>query len=342
MRLRFLFVLLALTIGEASALGGPPQFAYGSEAMSSLISESYTVVGDKSLPDFYAWFEARYAATPAAKLPGFPQLSLREALSQRRTELTALEGSARSRLELDTSAWLHKLIKATIPNFSLERGYEFAYTVSKGERQCLLQSTLISGMLQSAGVNAGIVMVWKNPAGQASNLGHMVSVVRLTNGRDVLVDASEPTPFYPHPGLFTLVNGQYRFVEARYSPDNTIAEYRVLNAETVQPSAVQFLPWNYIRSQYFYYRGERVPGGFINGPKTPEGRAASAGFLERAVGLAPENPLATYVLGLVYQRQGKAVEGARLIALAYQMYQRDGFVPNGPMGAYQALAPGTR
>ncbi len=342
MKPRILIALLSLMLSGSLAQNQPAQFAYGSQAMSSLISESYAVVGDKSLPDFYAWFEARYAATPAAKLPGFPQLSLREALQQRATELAALQGSARSQLELDTGAWLHKLIKATIPNFSLERGYEFAYTVSKGERQCLLQSTLISGMLQSAGLDAGIVMVWKNPAGQASNLGHMVAVLRLADGRDVLVDASEPTPFYPHPGLFTLVNGQYRFVEARYNPDNTIGGYRALNGETVSPSAVQLLPWNYIRSQYFYYRGERVPGGFINGPKTVEGRAASANFLERAVSLAPENPLATYVLGLVYQRQGKALEGGSLIVRAYQMYQRDGLVPDGPLGAYQALPPGSR
>ncbi len=196
-------------------------------------------------------------------------------------------------------------------------------------------------MLQSAGVKAGSVMVWKNREGQVSNLGHMVSVMRLADGRDVLVDASEPTPFYPHVGLFAPVNGQYRFIEARYNPDNTISRYQVLNGELVEPSTVQLLPWNYIRSQYFYYRGERVPGGFINGPKTPEGQAASVGFLEQALKLAPENPLATYVLGLVYQRQGKLDVGAKLIAQAYQMYQRDGFVPDGPLAAYQALPPGT-
>lgn len=337
---RLVLALAVAALAPALAQGAATPYGYGSRAMTALVDESYLVVGDKSLPNFYTWFEGRYAATPQAKLPGFPGLSLRQALRQRGEELAALKDpAARTKLELETGAWLHRLVKATIPNFSLERGYEFAYTVGKGERQCLLQSTLISGMLQSMGVSSGIVMVWKNPQGKVSNLGHMVSVVRLTDGRDVLVDASEPTPFYPHPGLFTLVNGQYRFMEAQFRPDNTISGYRVLaDGSQVAPKAVELLPWNYVRSQYFYYRGERVPGGFITGPKTPEGRAASARFLEQAVRLAPQNPLATYVLGLVYQRQGKAGEGRAKLEQAYALYQRYGFVPDGPKEAYKALS----
>lgn len=333
---------LALFIGTAAAQGQSPQFVYGSATLTALVSESYGVVG-ATTPAFYPWFERQYAATPAAHLAGFPALTLRQALDQRGAEIAKLsDRAARTRLELSTAAWLHKLVKAVIPKFSLERGYEFAYTVRNGERQCLLQSTLISGMLQRMGVEAGIVMVWKNATGKVSNLGHMVSVVRLADGRDVLTDASEPTPFYPHPGLFTLVNGQYRFVEARYSADNTISSYGLLGGGEVVPAALRLLSWNYIRSQYFYYRGERYPGGFINGPKTIEGRAASARFLEQAVALAPENPLATYVLGLVYERQGKAADGARLIRKAYAIYKAAGFVPDGPLSAYRALTAAAR
>lgn len=336
---RWAVPLALATLASASAQGTPP-YGYRSPAMTALVDESYLVVSDRSLPDFYTWFEGRYAATPAAKLPGSPGLTLRQALEKRGRELAALrDPAAKTRLELDTGAWLHRLVKATIPNFSLERGYEFAHTVGRGERQCLLQSTLISGMLQSMGVDSGIVMVWKNAQGKVSNLGHVVSAVRLADGRDVLVDASEPTPFYPHPGLFTLTDGQYRFIEAQFRPDNTISGYRVLvDGSRVSPGAVGMLPWNYVRSQYFYYRGERVPGGFINGPKTPQGRAASARFLEQAVRLAPQNPLATYVLGLVYQRQGRAAEGRARIEQAYALYRRYGFVPDGPRGAFEALS----
>jgi hypothetical protein len=338
----WLFAALALFAGTAAAQGQSPRFVYGSQTLTALVSESYGVVGANT-PAFYPWFEAEYAAKPAAHLAGFPTLSLREALDRRGAQIAALKNRAeRTRLELNTAAWLHKLVKVLIPRFSLERGYEFAYTVRNGERQCLLQSTLISGMLQRMGVEAGIVMVWKNASGKVSNLGHMVSVVRLADGRDVLTDASEPTPFYPHPGLFTPVNGAYRFVEARFNADNTISTYRPLGRGEVGSTALRLLPWNYIRSQYFYYRGERYPGGFINGPKTTAGRAASARFLEQAVALAPENPLATYVLGLVYERQGKAADGARLIRRAYALYQAAGFVPDGPLAAYRGLAAAAR
>ena len=91
--------------------------------MTALMDESYMVVNDRSLPDFYTWFEGRYAATPVAKLPGSPGLTQRQALEKRGRELAALrDPAAKTRLELNTGAWLHRLVKATIPNFGLERG----------------------------------------------------------------------------------------------------------------------------------------------------------------------------------------------------------------------------
>jgi len=79
-------------------------------------------------------------------------------------------------------------------------------------------------------------MVWKNPEGRESNLGHAVAVLRL-KGRDYLVDPSEPEPFARHQGLFRLAEGAYRFAEPLYGPDGGIQAYRVDGRLLVSQSA---------------------------------------------------------------------------------------------------------
>ncbi len=89
-----------------------------------------------------------------------------------------------------------------LPKFSLDRGYEFRHSVDRLERQCFLQSVLIAGLMQRMGMEAGVVMIYRNQKGEASNLGHATVVLKLDNGRDIMVDASDPHPFMRHRGVF--------------------------------------------------------------------------------------------------------------------------------------------
>jgi tetratricopeptide (TPR) repeat protein len=331
-----LLLLSLVVVAPARAAGQGPAYAYGSEAFTQLALESYRVTGAGSLEPFYRWFEEAYARTPGLWPEGGGP-SLRQTLEGRRREHEGLKSpQQRARLERQTAAWVHRLIKTLIPRFSLERGYEFAYAVRYGERQCLLQSVLAAALLQRAGMEAGAVMVWKSPQGQVSNNGHVSAVLRLSDGRDLLVDASEPQPFPEHQGLFTWDGAarDYRFLEPLFAADHSIRAYRLVGSgREVPPSEVAPLSLRYLRSQFYYYRGERAPGGFI-GPSNPQGLAASARFLEEAVRLEPHNPLAVYVLGLVYRKQGQLEAARRQIRTGYQLYQRYGFIPEGPRAAY--------
>lgn len=328
-----------LGLGLASLALAQPQagsYPYRSPAFTTFVQDSYKESPSQGVQPFYEWFEAAYAKTPKAKLEGHPDLDLMGALAQRKQELAALKDpAAKAKLELSTGAWLHRLVKATILKFSLERGYEFTYAVTNSERQCLLQSVLIAGMLQQMGLEAGAYMVWKNNKSEVSNLGHVTAVIKLSDGRDVEIDASEPTPFFTHQGIFAPINGEYKFAEPVFDADNTISGYKVVaTGQTVKPEAVTPLSFDYLRSQFYYYRGERVPGGFLAAPKTSEGLAASERFLRQSVKYAPENPLATYVLGMVLQREGKTEEARAYIQKGYKLYEQYGYIPDGPKAAF--------
>ncbi|MCX7801785.1 MAG: hypothetical protein N2313_02050 [Meiothermus ruber] len=322
-------VLLLLSLA-LPAHARPPEdaYAYGSTAFSHLVEESYRLTGAKGLEPFYPWFEAAYAH--------YAGEGLRQSLEARRRTYSRLRPSQKAAFERQSAIWAYRTVKALIPHFSLERGYEFAYAVRNGERQCLLQSVLIAGMLQRIGLRAGAVMVWKNLHGQVSNLGHVSTLLRLSDGHDLLVDASEPEPFPEHQGLFTwdAAVGDYRFLEPRFAPDHEIQAYRLVgNGHEAPVGEIAPLGLRYLQSQFYYYRGERAPNGFI-GPSTPQGLAASAGFLQQAVRLEPGNPLAVYVLGLVYRKQGQLEAARQQIRAGYQLYARYGFIPDGPKAAY--------
>jgi Tfp pilus assembly protein PilF len=70
-------------------------------------------------------------------------------------------------------------------------------------------------------------------------------------------------------------------------------------------------------------------------PRTSEGLANSARFLEAAIKDDPANPLATYVLGHIYRAQGKLAEANKQFKQGYDLYVRYGFVPDGPKTAYE-------
>lgn len=313
-------------------------YPYRSPVFSAFVADSYREVPLRVEP-FYAWWEGAYARHPNVWLEG--HATLITAMEARRKELAAARGEAKTRLELETARWLHKLVKTLIPKFSLERGFEFVYTVERGERQCLLQSVLIAGMLQKMGLDAGVVMVWKNPQGQVSNNGHAVTVLRLPGGRDVLVDASDPEPFIRHQGLFVYdpAGRSYRFVEPVYSQD-FITAYRLREgSQRVNPDQLRPLSALFLRSQFYYYRGERAPGGFM-GPSNPTGLAASARFLEQAIHYDPYNPLPVYVLGHVYAKEGKKEAARKQYLQGYRLYRAFGYVPSGPQAAYNRAVLG--
>lgn len=318
-----------LLFGLAATRAGAQEaaYAYGSEAFTRLIDESYRITHSQELEPFYPWFEGAYARRTGE--------GLREALEARRQAYRKLKAPQKAAFERESAVWAYRTVKALIPRFSLERGFEFAYTVRYGERQCLLQSVLIAGMLQRVGLRAGAVMVWKSLHGQVSNNGHVTAVLRLSDGRDLLVDASEPQPFPQHQGIFTWdrTQGDYRFLEPVYDADGGIRAYRVVGGGERETSEVGLLSLGFLHSQFFYYRAERAPGGFM-GPSTPQGLAASAHFLEEAVRTEPRNPLPVYVLGLVYRKQGQLEAARHQIQAGYALYRRYGFVPQGPEEAY--------
>ncbi|RYG46634.1 hypothetical protein EON79_09600, partial [bacterium] len=267
-------ILVTLLLLQSRPAFGQASFPYGSPAFRTFVQDSL----GKEDKAFYRWFET------SLRQKGYG--GVKELMSY-------------SKDPKEMSAKLHEAIKKAIPKFSLDRGFEFRETVSRGERQCFLQSVLLAGLMQRSGFDAGVAMVWKNDKGSTSNNGHAVPIVRTKEG-DLIVDCSDPTPFMKHQGLYISDgNKGYRFVQPRYKGD-AISTYLAGG-----PVVARGLGLDFLRSQFDFYRGERAPGGFLAAPKTASGLAASARYLERAQKECPENALAVYVLGRVYARQGK-------------------------------------
>lgn len=336
-------VLVAATAaGHAvSVASGSPRAAgypYGSAAFARFLRDSEDAVAPARGQPFSVWFERAYTTSPA-RLPG--QTTLRAALASRARAVRAGgDAGGRAQEELRTAVWAYRLLKTTIPRFSLSRGFEFAWTVRYGERQCLLQSVLLAGLLQAAGADAGVAMVWKNMAGQESNNGHAVTIVRLADGRDVEIDASEPRPTATHQGLFVAEarTGRYRFVEPVFDRSGMIVAYRPAAGghPPLRPREIRLLGVAFLRGQFHYYRGEQVAGGLVNGPTTAAGLRAAARRLEMAVQVDPHNPLAVYMLGRVYLRSGQRERARSRLLEAYRLYAQAGHIPEGPRAALAA------
>jgi tetratricopeptide (TPR) repeat protein len=165
-----------------------------------------------------------------------------------------------------------------------------------------------------------------------------VVLMKLPNGRDLLVDASDKEPFVRHQGLFVR-SGGYRYVKPVYARDSDeIAHYQTTseNAE-VGTARVRPLDFAFVRSQFWYYRGERVEGGLLSAKKTQAGLEAAARYLRTSVRVCPENPLAVYMLGRVHWSQGRAEQARKQFNAADALYSRFGWIPEGPQ-EYRALA----
>lgn len=326
-----LFLGIAL-LGSVSLAQGraraPADLTYGGSNFRALAAESYRLAGLSG--DFGSWLNAAYQK---AGVPLAGGKTLNEALDQRRAELAAAKSPAqKDALAHDTAAWAHRFVKKVVPKFSLERGFEFASIVKTGERQCLLQSTIIAGLLQGAGLPSGLVMVWKNMSGQESNLGHVTSVLRLPSGAgDVQVDASEPEPFATHQGLLAWVGGGYRFVTPTFGKAGLMTAYTRQGGQgAVKSTDLTFLSLGYVRSQYDYYRAERAPGGVLGtggGKATPAGLRVSESYLRKALDEEPRNALAAGVLGTVLRKEGHDAEARAQYRAAAALYAAQGHTP---------------
>ena len=322
-----------------------PKFAFHDKTFTGFVADSYryTSAGKANPTEFYKWLDTAYTKTrkTVGPMPGVSKgLALVPALDAERTRLAAItDPAAKTKQERLVAAWAHKTVKKAVLHFSLERGFEFYNMVHGGERQCYSQSILISGMLQRAGIPAGVVMVWKSMNGEASNNGHAVVVAQLASGRQILVDASEPEPFPRQQGLFVRQSGQYRFVTPLYAKgDAEIVGYRRKSDRCrVSVNTVRTLDLPFLRSQFYYYRGERTPGGFFDTTSTPAGLAKSVKPLQTAISLCPDNPLAVYMLGRVYQRLGKDKLARAQFAESYGKYSAFGYLPDGAMDAFALI-----
>ncbi|MEI6512487.1 MAG: tetratricopeptide repeat protein [bacterium] len=309
-------------------------YPYYHERFNELLMDSNKICASGGKDDFYVWMNDAYLKS-GVRMPGKEKLNLKELLQAEKDELGQIKDKVkRAKAETELGAWLHMLVRTTITKFSLDRGYEFYSVITSGERQCLLQSVLIAALLQEMGVDAGIEMVYKNPEGQLSNNGHVITLIKLPTGRDIIVDASHQEPFARHGGL--LVKTQdYTYVTPVYkykSPE--IISYRATSdGHTIATSLVSPLDYGFTRSQFMFYRGERVVGGLLSRNPTKEGLTASANYLEQSVKFCPKNPLAVYTLGRTYRALGRNDEALTQFQLAVKLYKDFGWIPDGPRDA---------
>lgn len=328
--------------GNSAAVSTPAvAFPYGGTQFSSFIRTSYAQA-PSGTPEFYGWMNKAYRRSKVRFKGQEKASNLAALLTGVRHKYEATSNpEARADMEKQTGAFAWKLLKKTVPKFSLDYGFEFFNAVNRGQRQCYLQSAIVSGMMQAAGMKAGIVMVARSDEGEESNNGHAVTLVKLSNGTDCLVDVSDHhTPFVKQQRLMAsdAGTGKYRYVVPQYTANGAaITGYTMPeNASSSLPIAtVAPLPIRYMVSQFDFYRGERAPGGFASVSKTEAGLAQSERFLKKAVAEDPNNPLAEYVLGRVTLRRGERAEARRQLITAYRLYDSYGFVPD---GAREALA----
>jgi hypothetical protein len=311
------------------------EFPYHSAQFTHFLRESDLWCKPSGAHDFYAWMDKTYADCNH-KFPGKEQMSLEELLKAKREQFSRIRNPfVKAENEVAFAAWIHRTIKTVIPRFSLDRGFEFCNVIRYGERQCFLQSTLITGLLQSVGCDAGVVMVFRNPMGQESNNGHAVVLLKLPDGRDIIVDASEPDPFYKPQGIF-VKSPDYRYVNPVYLDHSSKIRYYLSEAGGKVYATTQIGPLDYgfVRSQFWYYRGERAKGALLASKPTTEGLTEAQKALEQSVKYCGKNPLSVYMLGRVYYTEGKTHQAKQVFANAYDLYVRFGWIPSGPKRYY--------
>ena len=326
--------------GQGHAPGPPPRrmqmgkgeaYPYQSGAFTRFVSDSYHEADGGQAADFYAWMDKTCLQSRLCA-PG--DVSLLAAVGAKRVVLdSTVNPKQRAQAEMAFAATLHHWIKSSMPVFSLQEGFEFANVAKHRERQCLLQSVLLASLLQEADIDAGVVMVNKNADGRTSNNGHCVTLLKLSDGMDVLVDASDRQPFVRHQGLFAKDSAlkNYRYVEPVFQGDTPlIASYQSPDhAVEIAARPIRPLDTEFLRSQFDFYRGERTPNGLLDAHPTDDGLAKEVHYLRSSVHACPQNPLSVYMLGRVEWRRTHAAEARRQLSRAARLYQGAGWVPSG-------------
>ncbi len=313
----------------AQGTGSVAPYPYNGKTFRTFVQDSY-IEGHKGDPQqFYDWFAAAFAKS-APQYKGVDEKDLPRFLDAEKRRIDSIKNpKARAAEELRLGEYLHAVVKKTIRVFSLEHGFEFHAVQRLGQRQCLLQSVLIAGLLQEMHVDAGVVMVYRNIQGEYSFNGHVTTLMKLSDGKDIIVDASEPEPFAKHKGILAQTT-RYCCLSPVYAKGSSmIVAYRTSFGRRAKPSEVSPLDADYVRSQFYYYRGERAPGGVIATKPTKAGLAASAYFLGKSVKLSPANSLAVYMLGRTYAAQGKPDRAKAQYRKALKLQQSYGWVPPG-------------
>jgi len=322
-------VILIIVAAQLPAVGQTDNsYPYRGGRFAQLVTESYREgkAGDQRL--FFEWLDKGYRESQLC-LSGEAGAGVNGLIGCEKQELASIsDASKKADAEIALGARLHKLVKAIIPKFSLERGFEFYNTEKHGERQCFLQSVLIAALLQDMGVNAGVAMVCKNSRGEETNNGHAVVLMKLSDGRDIIVDASEPQPFAHQQGLLVALN-DYQYVEPVYEAGSyRIQEYTSASGgKTLATADVAPLDYDFIRSQFYYYRGERAPAGVLSKSRTKSGLKQSEKYLRTSVTICPRNPLALYMLGKTYLAEGNAKQARDTFQRARKLYSQFGWVP---------------
>ncbi len=312
-------------------MGKGEAYPYQSGAFTRFVSDSYREADSGQTADFYAWMDKTCVQSSLCTPDAAHTLAMID--TRRDTLDTAANPRQRAQAEMALASTLHHWIKTSMPIFSLQEGFEFSNVARHRERQCLLQSVLLASLLQEANVDAGVVMVNKNAGGHSSNNGHCVTLLKLADGTDVLVDASDRQPFVRHEGLFAKdsVLKNYRYVEPVFQGDTPIiVSYQTPDHDIkIAARPIRPLDTDFLRSQFDFYRGERTAGGLLDAHPTDDGLAKEAHYLRSSVHACPQNPLSVYMLGRVEWRRTHPSEARRQLARAARLYQGAGWVPSG-------------
>ena len=310
----FALILVCLVV----SVFAKPVPEYASSGFKKLIAESFQYTRTPNPASFYSLMDE------AAKRAG--NRSFSSFVKQERVLLDS-HPKQRSTSILSISRELHSYLKKCLPTFTLDRGFEFANAATRGERQCLLQSVLVAGLLREMKLNSGIAMVWKNDKGGVSNMGHVCALVDLPGGKAV-VDCSDPVPFIPHQGLFLYIrDAGYRFVEPHYRGPIMTSVKDLRTGKFISMERVQTLDLDYVRSQFDFYRGERAPGGVLQRKSTGTGLAQSEASFRKSLKENSSNPLSTWLLSQTLSRLKKPAEAASMRARAIKLYQEFGWLP---------------
>lgn len=306
-------------------LSASPGIVYGDATWTALVRDSYAFVGGKP-EQFERWLQPAWQKTTGK--------TFKEWLAEKRKELKWASDNpkATNRAEIKICGELHAALKKTVTKFDLDRGYEFAWMEQRGERQCLLQSVFIAAALQRMGIPAGIAMVWRSPNGAESTLGHVVAIATLPKNQRLVVDASEPSLNVNPQGMFLPVvsPNHYRFVTVSYQKDGTLAYAEDFETHArYSPSQLGTLPVSYVKSQFLFYRAERIVGGLLAQPPTADGLAKSERWMRASAAADPRNPLTTYSVGRVLVREGKVAEAAKWGDRAEALFRSYGYMPPG-------------